>query len=185
MPNTIQRQAKTRRDSGELNRDQKRARERDANKPAPELGPGHWVRRGIQPEVESPPPSGFTRLMRLAAEIREEHNPAVRVRLEARYRQESIAVADLTLDPQERHLRETIKEVLATLAGIMDGGDLTQPECWSRREWLEFHKNLVVCHRRSTQWLTTSRRFGAERWGQGHVADAEQPNETKITTSPT
>ena len=172
MPNTIQRQAKTRRDSGELNRDQKRARERDANKPAPELGPGKWVRRGLQPAVEPSKPSGFSALMRLAAEIREEFDPTAKAKLEARYKVEAAALADLSLDPRELHLRELCAEVVSTFGGVT-AADLDEPECWGRREWLAFHARLLICLRRSCHWLAVSRRFGCERWGESFLTIAE------------
>ena len=173
------RQAKTRRDSGELTRDQRRARERDANKPAPELGPGHWVRRGIQPEVEPPPHSGLSALMRTAAEIREESNPAAKALLEARYRQEAVALAELVLDVNETKLLGVHAEITSTFGQIatqpLDVAGLT------RGDWQELHHALLVCCRRSMQWLITSRRFGAERWGQTLVDDAE----AKPATCPT
>ena len=164
------RQAKTRKDSGELTRDQKRARERDANKPAPELGPGHWVRRGIQPEVEPAKPSGLTRLMRLAQEIREESNPAAKAMLEARYRQEAVALAELALDVNETKLlgvHAEITSVLEIVTQPLDVAGLT------RADWQTLHRAILIIRRRSMQWLTTSRRFGAERWGQTFVDDAE------------
>ena len=105
MKTHLTRQAKTRRDSGELTRDQWRARERNANRPGEVMEPGQWVKRGPQPAVEPPPPSGFASLMRLAAEIREESNPAAKAKLEARYRQEAIAAAELALDVDERKLQ--------------------------------------------------------------------------------
>ena len=165
------RQAKTRKDSGELTRDQKRARERDANKPAPELGPGHWVRRGIQPEVEPSKPSGFSALMRLAAEIREESNPAAKALLEARYKVEAAALADLSLDVDERKMKGVHAEIASVFGQIA-----TQPfdvACLTRADWQELHHALLVCCRRSCHWLTVSRRFASERWGQGLVEAAE------------
>jgi len=171
MTNTIQRQAKTRRDSGELTRDQRRERERSASQPAPELAPGQWQHRGVQPAVIVPPKTGFARLMELAAEIREEFDPVAKAVLEARYRQEAVAAADLTLDPRERHLRETCAEVVGLFAVGADS--VAEPECWSRSEWLAFHKRILVCRRRSMQWLTVSRHFAAERWGAGFVTAAE------------
>lgn len=172
------RQANTRRDgSGGLTRDQRRERERPqvtAPAPAPAPGPGVWVKRGVQPEVPPTPPSAFSSLMHLAAEIREEHNPAARAMLEERYRLEAVAAADLTLDPRERHLRELCTELLATFRPLVDGeADLAEPEVWTRGQWLAFHKRLVVCRRRSMQWVTTSRRFASERWGADYVSDAE------------
>ena len=136
------RQAKTRKDSGELTRDQRRQRERDANRPGEVMLPGKWYRRGVQPAV-APRPSA---------------NPA--------------AIAESTLDPRERHLRELCAEVVATFGGVT-AADLDEPECWGRREWLAFHARLLICRRRSMAWLTHSRRFASERWGQGYVDDAE------------
>ena len=165
------RQAKTRKDSGELNRDQKRARERDANKPAPELGPGQWQRRGVQPAVEPAKPSGLASLMRLAQEIREEFDPTAKAKLEARYRTEAAALADLSLDVDERKLEGVHAEIASVFGQIA-----TQPfdvACLTRADWQELHRAILIIRRRSMQWLTTSRRFGAERWGQTFVDDAE------------
>ena len=169
MKTHLTRQAKTRRDSGELTRDQKRAREH--RQPEPELGPGHWVRRGIQPEVEPAKPSGLTRLMRLAQEIREESNPAAKAMLEARYRQEAVALAELVLDVNETKLLGVHAEITSTFGQIatqpLDVAGLT------RGDWQELHHALLVCCRRSMQWLAVSRRFGRERWGETFVDDAE------------
>ena len=140
MKTHLTRQAKTRRDSGELTRDQKRQRERNAIIEEV-MEPGKWYHRGVQPAV-APRPSA---------------NPA--------------AIAESTLDPRERHSRELCAEVVATFGGVT--ADLDEPECWGRREWLAFHARLLICSRRSMQWLTTSRRFGAERWGETFVDDAE------------
>ena len=176
------RQAKTRKDSGELNRDQKRARERDANKPAPELGPGHWVKRGPQPAVEPPPPSRLSALMRTAAEIREESNPAAKALLEARYRQEAVALAELALDVNETKMQGLHAEVISVLEIVAQPLD---PAGLTRGDWQTLHHALLVCRRRSLQWLTTSRRFGAERWGQGLVDDAEAKPTKAAAMKPT
>jgi len=165
------RQAKTRKDSGELTRDQKRQRERDANRPGEVMEPGQWVKRGPQPAVEPSKPSGFSALMRLAAEIREESNPAVRAKLEARYRTEAAALADLSLDVDERKMKGVHAEITSTFGQIatqpLDVAGLT------RGDWQELHHALLVCRRRSCHWLTVSRRFGCERWGESFVTSAE------------
>ena len=109
--------------------------------------------------------------MRLSAEIREEHCPLERVRLEARYKVEAAALADLSLDVNESKLLGIHTEIVAAFGEIvaqpMDVADLT------RVEWKRIHKALLIARRRSAYWLSISRRFGAERWGQGYVADAE------------
>ena len=165
------RQAKTRRDTGELTRDQRRARERNANRPGEMMEPGQWVKRGPQPAVEPPPPSGLSALMRTAAEIREESNPAAKALLEARYKVEAAALADLSLDVDERKLEGVHAEIASVFGQIatqpLDVAGLT------RADWQTLHHAILIIRRRSMQWLITSRRFGAERWGQTFVDDAE------------
>ncbi len=165
------RQAKTRKDSGELTRDQKRARERNANRPGEVMLPGKWVKRGPQPAVEPSPTSGLASLMRLAQEIREESNPAAKALLEARYRQEAVALAELVLDVNETKLLGIHAEIASTFGQIAT--QPLDPASLTRDSWRELHRCLLVARRRSMQWLTTSRRFGAERWGQTFVDDAE------------
>ena len=171
MKTQLSRSAKTRRDTGELTRDQRRQRERDANRPGEVMEPGKWVRRGLQPPVEPPPPSGLASLMRLAQEIREEFDPTAKAKLEARYRTEAAALAELSLDVNETKLRATHAEIASTFGGIatqpLDVADMT------RGDWQTLHRAILIIGRRSMQWLTTSRRFGAERWGQTFVDDAE------------
>ena len=165
------RQAKTRKDSGELTRDQRRARERNANRPGEMMEPGQWVKRGPQPAVEPPQPSGLSALMRTAAEIREESNPAAKALLEARYKVEAAALADLSLDVDERKMKGVHAEIASVFGQIA-----TQPfdvACLTRADWQELHHALLVCCRRSCHWLTVSRRFAFERWGQGLVEAAE------------
>ncbi len=165
------RQAKTRKDSGELTRDQKRAKERNANRPGEVMEPGQWVKRGPQPAVEPPPHSGLSALMRTAAEIREESNPAAKAMLEARYRQEAVALAELVLDVNETKLLGVHAEITSTFGQIatqpLDVAGLT------RGDWQTLHRAILIIRRRSMQWLAVSRRFGCERWGQGLVDAAE------------
>ena len=163
------RQAKTRKDSGELNRDQKRAREH--RQPEPELGPGQWQRRGVQPAVEPAKPSGLASLMRLAQEIREEFDPTAKAKLEARYRTEAAALADLSLDVDERKMKGVHEEVASTFGQIAT--QPLDPAGLTRADWQELHHALLVCCRRSCHWLAVSRRFGCERWGESFVTSAE------------
>ena len=174
MTTQLSRSATTRRDTGELTRDQKRQRERNTiieERLESADGPHKWQKRGVQPAVEPSKPSGFSALMRLAAEIREESNPAVRAKLEARYRTEAAALAELSLDVNETKLRATHAEIASTFGGIatqpLDAAGLT------RADWQELHHALLVCRERSCHWFAVSRRFGCERWGESFVTSAE------------
>ena len=153
-----------------MNRDQRRQRERDANRPGEVMLPGKWVKRGPQPEDEPPPHSGLSALMRIAAEIREESNPAAKALLEALYNVEAAALAELALDVDETKLlgvHAEIASVLEIVTQPLDVAGLT------RGDWQTLHRGILIIRRRSMQWLTTSRRFGAERWSQSFVEAAE------------
>ena len=185
MTSTIQRQAKTRADSGELSRDALRDRERKAAQPGPELKPGEWTHRGVMPAVIVPPKTGFARLMELAADIREEFDPIAKAQLEARYKVEAAALEDLSLDVYELKMKAIHAEITSAFGPIVAPADPADAEAYrvpaamGRGEWKRMHKALLVARRRAAQWLTVSRKFAAERWGERYVTDAEA-----ITPSP-
>ena len=180
MKTQLSRSAKTRRDTGELTRDQRRLRERDAAQPGESLEAGRWQRRGLQPAVEPPPPSGLSALMRTAAEIREESNPAAKALLEARYKVEAAALAELSLDVNERKMKGVHAEIATVLEIVTQPLDVAG---LTRADWQTLHRAILIIRRRSMQWLTTSRRFGAERWSQSFVEAAEAAP-TKANAAP-
>ncbi len=98
--------------------------------------------------------------MRLAAEIREESDPAAKAMLEARYRQEAVALAELALDVNETKLLGVHAEITSTFGQIAT--QPLDPAGLTRADWQTLHRAILIIRRRSMQWLTTSRRFGAE-----------------------
>ena len=176
------RAARTRRDTGELTRDQKRQRERNAAteaRLATQATPHKWERRGVQPEVVPVKPSGFTALMRLAAAVAEASDPAEKAQLEAEYRKEATSVADLTEDIGDHKLRLIEGEMIA--AGF---APIVEPEEMSRKDWTAFHSRLMACKRKAAAWLARSRDFAIERWGNDFVEKSEAQMELALGIEP-
>ena len=186
---TPTRGAKTRPDTGELTKKQRIARAREAAifaKSEVVVQPPKWEKRGIQPEV-TPQATAAKTLRRLAAEIREEFDPAEKARLQAQYDKIESEAGHDDESPKERDLRLAVSEIVQTFAPIIakDSADhaqktLEMPEAMTRTEWLAFHKRLITCRHQSGRWITRSRSFAMERWGMSFVVDSETQMELAL-----
>lgn len=186
---TSTRTARTRRDTGELTRDQRREKSKAANLAAtiePEVVAPKWVKRGVQPEVIPEKPSGATLLARLSVRMRDEPDKAERARLQAEYDAEVKVIAAMSESAQERNMREVYTEIVSTFAPVIapkspqEVESLEMPEAMTRPEWLAFHRRLVTCRHHAGHWLSKSRRFAMERWGLDFVTDSETQMELAL-----
>jgi hypothetical protein len=50
---------------------------------------------------------------------------------------------------------------------------LNLPETLTPAEWTNIHKDILVCKRAASKWLTQSRDYSTARWGMEFTADTE------------
>lgn len=147
--------------------------------------PGKWQKRGVQPEVPPTRKSLLVSLHELAAAIREESDPARKAELEAQYAADTKALDELTCDPTSLRLKETLTEIVEVFTPIIDppaeiADEIEMPESMTRAQWQAVHGRILQCSRAAGKWLTKSRRFASERWGDAFVAESETQMELAL-----
>jgi hypothetical protein len=50
---------------------------------------------------------------------------------------------------------------------------LNLPETLTPAEWTDIHKDILVCKRAASKWLSQSRDYSTARWGMEFTADTE------------
>jgi hypothetical protein len=50
---------------------------------------------------------------------------------------------------------------------------LNLPETLTPTEWTDIHKDILVCKRAASKWLSQSRDYSTARWGMDFTADTE------------
>ena len=50
---------------------------------------------------------------------------------------------------------------------------LNLPETLTPAEWTDIHKDILVCKRAASKWLSQSRDYSTARWGMKFTADTE------------
>jgi hypothetical protein len=50
---------------------------------------------------------------------------------------------------------------------------LNLPETLTPAEWTDIHKDILVCKRAASKWLSQSRDYSTTRWGMEFTADTE------------
>jgi len=50
---------------------------------------------------------------------------------------------------------------------------LNLPETLTPAEWTDIHKDILVCKRAASKWLSQSRDYSTSRWGMEFTADTE------------
>jgi hypothetical protein len=151
--------------------------------------PGKWIKRGVQPEVEPSRKSILVSLAELAASIREEADPHRKAELEAQYAADTKALDALTCDPTSTDLKTALAEIADCFTPIVDppadiAEELEMPETMTRDQWQHVHSRILQCNRASNRWLSKSRRFATERWGDAYVAECEQQMEMALGLEP-
>jgi len=99
-------------------------------------------------------------------------------------RQQSITIASMTPKPSRPplpSLAEVVADFRQAVGAVVAAGHAgLEPAGWGRVEWLEFHRPLAVCRRRSPGWLAASRAHAVARWGAEFVAEFEAEERAKI-----
>ena len=67
-----------------------------------------------------------------------------------------------------------IDQAMFTLAGLNLPATLT-PE-----EWTDVHRDILTCKKLASKWLTQSRDYGTNRWGEEFMNDTELQLELKL-----
>ena len=70
-------------------------------------------------------------------------------------------------------MNETAHQSLEPTKAVLTMEGLTIPDATTQSDWAEIHRNIILCKRSATKWLTQSRKWAAERWGIDYVADTE------------
>lgn len=143
------------------------------------IRPNKWIKRGPQPEVVPPPPNPLIALNNLLARIREEKNPKEKERLEAEFKRECEIYDAINPNSMPLDISAIYREIVTTIAPIANQSaqiipsDFSMPETVSRDQWLAIHKQIIVCRRSSSVWLSKSRKFASDRWGREFVISSE------------
>ena len=140
--------------------------------------PDKWKSRGEQPEVKATVRPPLLAINELAARIREETDPVAKARLEVEYRKQEEELDALSSCQSSANLKGALSEMVDTFSVIVDPPDdmtteLAMPESMNREQWLVVHERIIKCKRAAAGWVSKSRRFATERWGQDFVTDAE------------
>lgn len=143
------------------------------------IRPNKWQKRGFQPEVVPPAPSPLVAINKLLAQIREETDPAEKQRLEIQFKDECDAFDAINPNSMPVDIGQIYREIVTTIAPIANQtaeiipADFEMPETVSREQWLAIHRQIILCRRSVSNWLSKSRKFASDRWGIDFVTDAE------------
>jgi hypothetical protein len=72
---------------------------------------------------------------------------------------------------------QLIDQAMFTLAGM------NLPENLTTDEWTAIHRDILVCKKAATKWLTQSRDYSTARWGVEFTADTETQLELDLGLS--
>lgn len=61
---------------------------------------------------------------------------------------------------------------------------LNLPDTLTQAEWTAIHRDILVCKRAASKWITQSRQYSTDKWGMEFTADTEAQLELDLGIDP-
>lgn len=150
------------------------------------IRPNKWIKRGPQPESPPPPKSPTQSIRELIQRINSETDPKEKARLEAKFHAECAAYDQLNPDSMPMDISAVYADIvhciapIAVEAGVIIAPDIHFPSEITRERWSDIHRQIIACRKSASHWLSKSRKFATDRWGEEFVTRSEEQMELAL-----
>lgn len=145
--------------------------------------PGKWQKRGVMPEIKSDAPDPVIKAAKLARLIREESDPIRKAELEDQFRKHEEEFNAIHPDDEVIDLADVYREItnLAIPEDMRTQALATLPiKVKTQEEWRGLHGSLVTIKRRTSNWLSRSRKYARDNWGAKFLKSEESQMELAL-----